>query len=290
MTRHSNALGRTHTKAARSALALACAVFSVAAATTVLMDASPAYARDWMEVSCENPNQSAAPNQGWTSFFAAGGNGSNNDTVCGPGSPMSAILSTNAGVAVGSNETLQYTPPSGSTLTGGQVDVSLYADGYGADASGTAIVYSPEFAYNGSNVVLQCATGQPPCSNGTNDFGGVLDLPTGRGGSVFVSAACGGEGGQYCDEGGSNGAWSLVQLWWANLLLSNNATPRQAVSVARCLARALVALRNSLSSPPTPEAPASTPSRLRSTAKRSTPAHPTPTAAPVCQSAPAAAR
>ena len=206
-------------------IALACTILTLTATASILAGASPAYAGSWMEVSCENPNQSAAPSQGWTSFFAAGGNGSNNNTVCGPGSPMSAILSTNAGVAVGSNETLQYAPPSGSTLNGGDVDVSLYADGYGADASGTAIVYSPEFAYNGSNVVLQCATGQPPCSNGTNDFGGVLDLPTGRGGSVFVSAACGGEGGQACDEGGSNGAWSLVQLWWANFLLSSGATP-----------------------------------------------------------------
>ena len=206
-------------------IALACTILTLTATASILAGASPAYAGNWMEVSCENPNQSAAPSQGWTSFFAAGGNGSNNNTVCGPGSPMSAILSTNAGVAVGSNETLQYAPPSGSTLNGGDVDVSLYADGYGADASGTAIVYSPEFAYNGSNVVLQCATGQPPCSNGTNDFGGVLDLPTGRGGSVFVSAACGGEGGQACDEGGSNGAWSLVQLWWANFLLSSGATP-----------------------------------------------------------------
>ena len=52
-------------------------------------------------------------------LLGGGGNGSNNGTVCGPGSPMSAILSTDAGVAVGSNETLQYTPPGGSTLTGG---------------------------------------------------------------------------------------------------------------------------------------------------------------------------
>jgi hypothetical protein len=205
---------------------IACAILTPAiVAGAVLGAATPASAGEWVQVSCENPNQSAAPNQGWTSFFAAGGNGSNNDTVCGPGSPMSAILSTNAAVAVGSNETLQYTPPNGSTLTGGQVDVSLYADGYGQDASGTAIAYSPEFAYNGSNVVLQCATGQPPCANGTNDFSGVLGLPTGRGGSFYLSAGCGGESGQACDEGGSNGAWSLVQLWWANFLLENDSAP-----------------------------------------------------------------
>jgi hypothetical protein len=232
MTRHFSASHSKETQAAMrrgrrllKAVTLACAVLSVTALTAVSLNVAAAYAGNWMEVSCENPNQSAAPNQGWTSFFAGGGNGSNNNTVCGPGSPMSAILSTNAAVAVGSEETLAYTPPSGSTLTGGQVDISLYADGYGQDASGTAIAYSPEFAYNGSNVVLQCATGQPPCSNGTNDFGGVLDLPTGRGGSFYLSAGCGGAGGQACDAGGSNGAWSLVQLWWGNFLLSSGATP-----------------------------------------------------------------
>jgi hypothetical protein len=232
MTRHFNTRNRTDKRAAiggrrspHEVFALACVLLSVAAMAAVLLNAAAAYAGDWIEVSCENPNQSAAPDQGWTSFFASGGNGSNNDTGCGPGSPMFAILSTNAAVAVGSDETLQYTPPSGSTLIGGQVDASMYADGYGQDASGTAIAYSPEFAYNGSNVVLQCATGQPPCANGTNDFSGVLGLPTGRGGSFYLSAGCGGQAGQACAEGGSNGAWSLVQLWWANFLLSNGSTP-----------------------------------------------------------------
>ncbi len=39
-----------------------------------------AYAGEWMQVSCVNPNQSPAPSQGWTSFWAAGGYGSNNST------------------------------------------------------------------------------------------------------------------------------------------------------------------------------------------------------------------
>ena len=78
-----------------------------------------------------NPSQSAAPSEGWSSFAGGGGYGSNNGTGCGPGSPMYAILSTDAAVGVGSNETLQYTPPGGSTLIGGSVDVSFYADGFG---------------------------------------------------------------------------------------------------------------------------------------------------------------
>jgi hypothetical protein len=191
------------------------------------MAASSAFAGSWMEVSCVNPSQSAAPSQGWTSFAGGGGYGSNNSTSCGPGSPMFAILSTDAAVGVGANETLQYTPPGGSTLIGGSVDVSFFADGRGYGASGTAVAYSPEYAYNGSNVFYQCASGLPPCANGTYDFSGVLGLPSGRGGNLYLSAGCGGqpEAGRVCNEGGSEGAWSLVRLWWANLLLANEATP-----------------------------------------------------------------
>src|SRR5271165_2261556 len=187
--------------------------------------ASSAYAGSWMEVSCVNPSQSAAPSEGWTSFAAGGGYGSNNSTGCGPGGPMFAILSTDAAVGVGSAETLQYTPPSGSTLIGGSVDVSMYADGGGYNASGTAVAYTPSYAYDGSNVFFQCASGLTPCANGTYDFAGVLGIPGGRGGNLYLSAGCGGAAGYACNSGGSEGAWSLVRLWWANLLLSNEATP-----------------------------------------------------------------
>jgi hypothetical protein len=207
----------------RTVLTLSCTLVSIAVVGTV--GASSSYAGEWMEVSCVNPSQSAAPSEGWTSFAGGGGYGSNNSTSCGPGSPMFAILSADAAVGVGSNETLQYTPPAGSTLVGGSADVSFYADGRGYDASGTAVAYSPEYAYNGSNVFFQCASGLPACANGTYDYSGVLGIPGGRGGNLYLSAGCGGASGASCDEGGSEGAWSLVRLWWANLLLSNDATP-----------------------------------------------------------------
>jgi hypothetical protein len=225
MNGHPNPARRAKTTATRAALALACITLPLTATTAVLVGAGPAYAGSWIEVSCVNPSQSAAPSEGWTSFAAGGGYGSNNGTGCGPGSPMFALLSTDAGVAVGSVETLEYTPPSGSTLAGGSADVSMYADGYGYGASGTAVAYTPEYTYNSSNVLFQCASGLSPCANGTNDYSGVLGLPSNRGGTFYLSAGCGGESGRTCNEGGSNGAWSLVQLWWANFLLSNTATP-----------------------------------------------------------------
>ncbi|HEX5308927.1 MAG TPA: hypothetical protein VFW38_07595 [Solirubrobacteraceae bacterium] len=214
---------RQQERPGRRALALvAMLVLAVAGCWLV---ASCAYAGSWMEVSCVNPNQSGAPSEGWSSFAGGGGYGSNNSTSCGPGSPMFAILSTDAAVGVGSNETLQYTPPGGSRLIGGSIDVSFYADGGGYNASGTAVAYTPEFAYNASNVFFQCASGLTPCANGTNDFSGVLGIPGGRGGNLYLSAGCGGTSGYACNSGGSEGAWSLVRLWWANLLLASEATP-----------------------------------------------------------------
>ena len=231
MTRHFSASHSKETQAAirrgrllLKAVTLACAVLSVAALSAVSLNVAAAYAGNWMEVACENPNHSAAPSQGWTSFTTGGGYGSGAGTGCSPGAPMYGILSTDAGVAVGAGENLQYTPPSGSTLAGGSFDATVSTDGYGADASGVVAAYSPAFEYNG-NVFFQCAHGEELCPNGTYDYSGVISLPANRGGALYVGASCGGAGGQACDEGGNDGAWSLVDVWWANLLLSNSATP-----------------------------------------------------------------
>jgi hypothetical protein len=215
-------MNEQHTNHTKTALLLAWALTLIAGAG---LGTSSAYAGNWMEVSCENPNLSAAPSEGWTSFAAGGGYGSNNSTSCGPGSPMFAILSTDAAVGVGAAETLHYTPPGGSTLIGGSIDVAMYADGGGYNASGTAVAYTPNYAYDASDVFFQCASGLPPCANGTNDFAGVLGIPGGRGGNFYLSAGCGGAAGYSCNSGGSEGGWSLVRLWWANFLLSNEATP-----------------------------------------------------------------
>jgi hypothetical protein len=205
---------------------LATALAFLTAAGALTLGAAAAYAGQWIQVSCVNPDQSAAPSEGWSSFTTgAPGYASNNSTQCAPNSPMYALLSTAAAAEVGTGENLQYTPPAGSTLAGGNVDVSLYADGYGQDASGTAVLYTPAFAYDGNDVFFQCAWGLTPCGNGTNDFSGVIALPAGRGGDLYLGAGCGGIAGQYCAQGGSNGAWALVQLSWADLLLANSSSP-----------------------------------------------------------------
>jgi hypothetical protein len=186
-------------------------------------------AGSWIRALCENPDHSPAPSEGMSSFTTGTpGASSNNTTHCAPGSPMVAGLSWAAPAAVGTSETLQYTPPAGSTLAGGTLSVGLSADGRGMNASGVAAVYTPALAYDASNVVIQCAAGLAPCSGTTNDYAGTVVLPANRGGSLFLSASCGGNPGFVCDSAGSHGAWSLVLLGSANLLLRNDTVPAAA--------------------------------------------------------------
>ncbi len=192
-----------------------------------LLAAAPGDARagEWVQVSCVNPDASAAGSGGWSTMIAGGGYGSNADSSCGPGSPAFAELSSIVPVAVGSAETILYSPPTGSQLDGGAVQVAFAAYGSGANASGTAVAYSPEYAYDAANVFFQCAAGLTACSPLGPAYSGLLTIPPGHGGRLYLSAGCGGSPGEACSQGGSEGAWSLLRLYWAHLRLTNSATP-----------------------------------------------------------------
>ena len=265
---------RTATRTALLTLAFLCA-----GALPGAVLAPAAFAGQWIQVSCANPDQSPAPSEGWTSYAGGGtGFGSTSSPNCAPGNPMFALLSSDVTAPVGAGETLQYAPPPGSTLVGGNIDVSLTADGYGQDASATAVLYTPTPAYDAGDVFYQCANGQPPCP--ANQFTGILALPADRGGDLYLSAGCGGITGQYCNQGATNGAWSLVQLWWANLLLNNTSTPTASgLQRPPALPQRRTAPPTSRSPPPTPTGPASTPSPSTSTASPSTTPPRTPTKA-----------
>jgi len=197
----------------------------LAATALMLGAASNAHAGTWLQATCLNPDGSAAGSDGWSTVIAGGGYGSNASSACGPGSPMYAVMSTAAAVGVGSQETLRYIPPAGSTLNGGTVTVSMAADGFGYNASGTTVLYTPEYAYDGANVFFQCASGLAACSPAGAHFTGTLTIPAGRGGNLYVSAGCGGNAGAICNTGGSEGAWSSIHLSSAVLRLTNTSTP-----------------------------------------------------------------
>ena len=204
-----------------------CILTSLVLALAALLWAPAAHAGEWVQVSCINPDQSAAGDGGWSSFAnGTPGSGSGASVSCGPGSEGAyALLSSQASAPVGSAETLQYTPPAGSTLTGGQLDIGMYADGHGSGAHASAGAYTPEHVQNPADMFMQCAYSLTPCALQSNDFTGQLEIPAGHGGELYLSAGCEGNSGASCDEGASNGAWSEIRLWWANLRLSNSSTP-----------------------------------------------------------------
>jgi hypothetical protein len=191
-----------------------------------LVIAAPARAGQWIQVSCVNPDGTAAPSDGWSASGSQVGPGSGNSTSCAPGSPMSATLSSASTDPVGAYEVLQYQPPSGSTLIGGTIQVALSADGDGPQASAVAAVYEPHFIYDGSDVFFQCANGQTPCSGASDDFSGQLAVPANRGGDLYAAASCGGAAGGTCTTPAAAGSpYAEVRVSSADLLLSNAAAP-----------------------------------------------------------------
>ena len=194
-----------------------------ALATMALALPAAAHAGEWVQVSCINPNQSAAGAGGWSTLSEGAGAGSEASTECGPGSYAQALLATP--VQTGAYETLQYAPPGGSTLNGGLLDLGLSAEGYGHGAWGTATAYLPEDGSSPEDVLLTCAVGYQACGPDSNSYIGQLEIPTGRGGRLRLQAGCGGSSGEECNEGGPSAAIAQVQLWWANLRLTNNALP-----------------------------------------------------------------
>jgi hypothetical protein len=181
-----------------------------------------AHADLWMQVSCVNPDGSAAPSEGWTQSTAGPADpGGIASTRCSPGTPMLAQLSVLAGAPAGSTELLSYQPPPGSSLFGGSVDVNMSADGYGNDANGSAAGASQLAEPTAGNVFFQCVAFFQTCGP-SPDFSGVVNLPSDANGSLTAVAKCSSSTGTACDANAKNDAWALIQVRWAHLLLKSN--------------------------------------------------------------------
>jgi hypothetical protein len=219
-------------RAARSSGRLR-AVGTATMAVLLLMVAGAPAARagQWMQVSCVNPNGTAAPFQGWTgSSTGTPEFGSNHDVACAPGAPMVANLSAQLQPAPGdANEILTYAPPAGSTLVGGTMNVTLYGGGAGGSATGVAGLHQPAFKPDDADRFLVCAKILPPCQNGTYTWSGAATLPAGRGGDLIAAASCAGAGGlsgNTCTTGqDANDDFASVYIYSADLLLQSNAVP-----------------------------------------------------------------
>jgi hypothetical protein len=191
-----------------------------------------ALAGRWIQVSCVNPDGSAATSQGWSgSSQGAPPFGSVASPRCTPQLPMEAGLVTTVDAENNAEEFLQYTPPAGSTLIGGSLNVGLYATGYGTGPNAytwaATGVLEPDPQTIAANAVIGCDQGDPICQNGTPDYMGTVILPSDAGGDLYVYALCSGfntSNGE-CDAGERDGFWALSQVSSARLLLRNDAVP-----------------------------------------------------------------
>jgi len=182
-----------------------------------------AHAGVWAQVACVNPSGSAAGSQGWSAFTSGAGQGAAASTACAPGTPMTATLGDALPAPVFTSAGLQYTPPPGSTLVGGSLQVTLSGAGGGTQAAGDAEIDEP--AQTSSDARLRCTAGSRRCGSSQTGYSGTFTVPRNVGGNLYVTAGCVGAPGFSCDTGARNGAWALAQVSSAVLLLQNIASP-----------------------------------------------------------------
>jgi hypothetical protein len=177
----------------------------------------------WAQVGCVNPNGTAATSAGWSGFTSGSSFGSAASSACAPGTPMSATLSDALPASVFSSAGLMYTPPPGSTLVGGTLQVVLSADGNGTGAAADAEIDEP--AQTSADARLRCGPGSRSCGSSATDYTGTFTVPKNLGGNLYVTASCNGTAGLACDSGERDNAWAFVQVSSAKLLLQNIASP-----------------------------------------------------------------
>jgi hypothetical protein len=201
----------------------------VIAAFAILIAVPVAHAGDWMQVSCVSPNGTAATSQGWSGSSA--GNpppGSDATTACAPGQPMDAHLLQAFGAAPGGSiEALTYTPPTGSSLIGGTVDLTMWSTAANPNltaVSETDLLTPGADSASVSNRVVTCIPFLGSCGSSTETFSGTVTLPAGRGGTLTADAQCI-SAGSSCMQGGDGTDWASTRIASADLLLSASDSP-----------------------------------------------------------------
>ena len=174
----------------RRSAAMAVAVVAVLAWGVILLAATSARAGTWMQISCVNPDGSAAPAEGWTlSTSSPPDPGGIANTQCSPRTPMLAELSVLAGAPPNSAEYLSYQPPAGSTLLGGSLNVTMSADGYGNASGGSAVAEAGLYEPSLATPFFRCVAFFQTCGPSPN-FSGVVNLPNDAQGTLTAGAGC----------------------------------------------------------------------------------------------------
>ncbi len=186
---------------------------------------SSASAGFWIQVSCVNPNGTAAPSEGWSTGETGNDPGGIVNDNCAPGTPMTAQLSALAGAPPNSSEYLEYQPPAGSAIAGGQVEASLEGDGYGMNSTGgSAGGYAGLYTPDTNSPFVRCVAFFTTCGPSPN-YTGTASLPSYRGGQLYAIAGCSSSTGTECNANPNDNAWALANIGWAQILLQSSESP-----------------------------------------------------------------
>jgi len=200
-------------------------MLALIASTGALALPAAASAGTWTLVSCTQPDGQVAPTDGWTSVQLGGEQNYSGDTdSCGqPGGGLFATSSSAWPQTRGNGWMWQFNAPADSTIVGGELDVML------TSPVGQAFILTPNFNYDGADVVINCQFNLPCGTNGvltgtfpidhpggTSLYAGVMCLGPGQPGSSTADCAAG---------GGTNGVNVQLAVYSAQIELENDATP-----------------------------------------------------------------
>jgi hypothetical protein len=170
----------------------------------------PAFAGVWTELLC---NAAGTPAQiGGMTPGAAPGTLATNDCNLATGGGLISAATTTA--AAGAAATWTYTAPGDSTITGGSMNVQLYAPG-----GGEAYISTPGPGLDATDLIAGCATATSQCGAGATTQ--TLAIPDRGGTHLYSSALCPSS----CTAGAAGGLFASVNLFSLAIQLTSNAVP-----------------------------------------------------------------
>jgi hypothetical protein len=180
-----------------------------------------AWAGEWTQVTCTQPDGQPAPIEGWlgSSMGGFGADSGPSDTCTQPGGALTALDSSAEEEAAYSGPMWVYTAPAGSTVAGGTLTVSV------TTPQGEAYIATPENEYSQADVVINCQFNEPCGSNGTETATVPINHPGGT--QLFAAALCVGPtyGATTCPAGSGGGTNAEISVYAADIELDNSSTP-----------------------------------------------------------------
>jgi hypothetical protein len=188
---------------------------------SLLEAASVARAGEWTQVTCTQPNGRPAPIEGWlgSSMGGYGADSGPSDTCDQPGGALTAIDSSAETESAYTGPMWVYSAPSGSTIAGGAITVSL------TTPQGQAYIATPGNSYDQADVLINCQYNLPCGSNGTETATVPINHPGGT--QLFAAAVCVGPyyGATTCPAGSGGGLNAQINVYAASIELANSSTP-----------------------------------------------------------------